>query len=126
MIMTPEKQRITIAEFCGWAFECKAAHGYSVTTISKEGKGVVTGRSESEFGMMDIIKLPDYLNDLNAMHEAEKLLTDEQIWKYISKLVDLTGAESLEEYAEAFVMIHATAAQRAEALLRTIGKWEEN
>lgn len=117
--MSPEKMRITIAEFCGWKFCDRVTDkksGVSWDVYQKDGKRASTYTET----------IPDYLSDLNAMHEAEKLLTKEQIWKYISKLVDLTGAESLEEYAEAFVMIHATAARRAEALLRTIGKWEDS
>ena len=55
-----------------------------------------------------------YCYDLNAMHEAEKTLTNEQ-WDYYCE--ELGG--SLRACA------HATASLRAEAFLRTIGKWEE-
>ena len=63
--------------------------------------------------------LPDYLNDLNAMHEAEKLLTDEQWTEYYDNLLDTTKPS--------FVLrdiTHATATQRAEAFLKTIEKWQ--
>ncbi len=66
--------------------------------------------------------LPDYLHDLNAMHEAEKVLTDEQYSKY-AWLV-LSGTPEREVECREF--FSATAAQRAEAFLRTIGKWEES
>jgi hypothetical protein len=60
---------------------------------------------------------PDYCNDLNAMHEAEKVLTSEQIDKYVTILcLEIQPEPKLH---------HATAQQRAEAFLRTIGKWEE-
>ena len=63
---------------------------------------------------------PDYLNDLNAMHEAEKMLrkpmkgsdTDTIIGDRMHKYAELIG------YA-----FGATAAQRAEAFLRTLGLW---
>ena len=58
---------------------------------------------------------PDYCNDLNAMHEAEKVLNKEQWVAYGRELSRLN----------VFPMVHATAAQRAEAFLRTLGKWED-
>ena len=89
--MTPEQQRIAIAEACGWK----------------------TGYRDPEAWH----PLPDYLNDLNAMHEAEGILTNEQIEVYCSFLQKPQWG--------IWWGIHATAAQRAEAFLRTIGKWEE-
>ena len=59
---------------------------------------------------------PDYLNDLNAMHEAEKVLT----WKNQGDYAVALG----RSYDGSFPHVTATAAQRAEAFLRTIGKWE--
>ena len=58
--------------------------------------------------------LPDYLNDLNAMHEAEKVIR-ERADRVDSYLDQLDGAMS---------GVHATAAQRAEAFLRTLGLWK--
>jgi hypothetical protein len=80
--------------------------------------------------------IPDYLNDINAMHEAEKvLLTDsEKIEAYCSALlhtkIDVIEdgtpykTDLFDEYGW-FGCVHATARQRAEAFLRTVGKWEE-
>jgi hypothetical protein len=59
---------------------------------------------------------PDYLNDLNAIHEAEKVLNNVQRERYRTELV----------YSHAGRDVFATAAQRAEAFLRTIGKWEDD
>jgi len=56
----------------------------------------------------------DYCTDLNAMHEAEKTLTSMQLLDYIAFLFDAT-----------YEAVLATARQRAEAFLRTLGKWEE-
>jgi hypothetical protein len=52
------------------------------------------------------------------MHEAEKVLSDDPLNRYIIILF-------LEVQPEP-MLYHATAAQRAEAFLRTIGKWEES
>lgn len=62
-------------------------------------------------------RLPDYLTDLNAMHEAEKVLTGHQWTDYANVLTDIGPCSRRG-------MIHATAAQRAEAFLRTVGKWD--
>ena len=53
----------------------------------------------------------DYLNDLNAMHEAEKTLNYDQLDNYYFEM----AKRMVRPY-------HATAAQRAEAFLHTIGK----
>jgi hypothetical protein len=90
--MTPEAQRIAIAEECGWK----------------------TGYRDPEAWH----PLPDYLNDLNAMHEAEKMLVSLQ-WVSYSRRLQTLCDESVTW------PIHATASQRAEAFLRTIGKWKE-
>lgn len=59
---------------------------------------------------------PDFCNDLNAMHEAEAVLTERQFLSYAFALNDIDGS---------LWGIRATARQRAEAFLRTMGKWEE-
>jgi len=56
--------------------------------------------------------LPDYLNDLNAMHEAEKVLTPEQCDSY-QHLLGMTVNRPW----------HATATQRAEVFLQTLNLW---
>ena len=57
----------------------------------------------------------NYCNDLNAMHEAEATLTEDQLWRM---------AREIERNDEQWYF-RATARQRAEAFLRTLGKWEE-
>ena len=93
--MTPEQQRIAIAEACGWL----KVHGHSVAGI------------------------PDYLNDLNAMHDAEETLQESQRVTYSNELYDLAVEHQLKTGKWSYLSM--TAAQRAEAFLRTIGKWEE-
>jgi hypothetical protein len=99
--MNPEKQRIAIAEACG--------HSPNAYT---ESMGVWTPA--------EIASIPDYLNDLNAMHEAEKTLTLKQRNRYADELFTM-----LPDYKESYAPVWCmTAAQRAEAFLRTLGKWE--
>jgi len=58
----------------------------------------------------------DYCTNLNAMHEAESILTEDQLW---------VMAREIEKNWEDQWYFRATARQRAEAFLRTLGKWEE-
>lgn len=120
--MIPEAQRIAIAEACGWT----AIVDYS--GLVRGGK--LTGILGSD-GRMDI---PDYPNDIRAMHEAEEMASQcgllkaeawvPEIWRGCE--LPLSSAfwtrENMGCMASA---IHATAAQRAEAFLRTLGKWTE-
>ena len=75
------------------------------------------------------VPVPDYLNDLNAMHEAEKVLSNKVDLVrqcYLDNLCIATNGEFAEmdgSYKEVWAMSHATATQRAEAFLRTIEKW---
>jgi hypothetical protein len=62
----------------------------------------------------------DYCNDLNAMNEAEKTMTEIQCTFFRTFLREKLTDEPVSRY-----IWHASARQRAEALLKTIGKWEE-
>ncbi len=103
--MTPESQRIAIAE----------AHGFT--------------NNENDCSRWHISYAPDYLNDLNAMHEAEKVLTEEQLHDYGKHLGAITTVMTwwdsrISGYGMA-KFAHATAAQRAEAFLKALGLWVE-
>lgn len=112
--MTPEQQRVAIAEACGWKLlgpEVKPA----ITYLWGLRKGFIHEENK------EII--PDYLNDLNAMHEAEDWiphhLSHIDYWqKGYGRFQTLLAEFTITPYS-------ATAPQRAEAFLRTIGKWEE-
>lgn len=110
--MNNEKQRIAIAEACGW------------TVINGYLCHIKTNRNGAE-EVATIAPLPDYLNDLNAMHEAEKILTALQRAPYAHELLRLVAINQPWCHLDFFQVAHATAEQRAEAFLRTIGKWED-
>ncbi len=61
--------------------------------------------------------LPDYLCDLNAMHEAEKIFESDEIMlrRYTDALSVVVGRNP-----KRMGLFRATAAQRAEAFLRTL------
>jgi hypothetical protein len=97
--MKPHRQRIAIAKACGFKWS-----EYS-----------------DELGQLVAEFTPNYLNDLNAMHEAEKVLQDDREAAFRGWLWLAHGQPELR-----CAIVHATAAQRAEAFLRTIGKWEDD
>ena len=106
--MSPELQRIAIAEACGWRL---------CNSDILPDKWWKLGRLG-----VPLKELPDYLNDLNAMHEAEKLLTTiEQQNKYYSEIAEITwGNEETGDRQVVFNQLCASASQRAEALLKTL------
>ena len=65
-------------------------------------------------------------NDLNAMHEAYSTMTEDKQWEFIKTLVNYQqGSFPFLSRSESLVLANATARQRAEAFLRTVGKWKE-
>jgi hypothetical protein len=61
----------------------------------------------------------DPVNSLDAMHEAEKVLTQSQLSFYYEELKSLCNTQGVHPCS-------ATAAKRAEAFLRTLGLWKED
>lgn len=120
--MNPEQQRIAIAEACGWVERIYGSWGEPNNPPDRFGVKHKVWDDEDD--------LPDYLNDLNAMHEAEEPMTDAQCQQYVHHLATVTGAYfenpmGTEPLINHFTCYHATAYQRAEAFLKTIGKWKE-
>jgi len=119
--MSEQEQQIAIAEACGWLClgGCFAADypGW-----------ILQGDTAWKGGMR---KLPNYLHDLNAMHEAEKTLDAHRREQYTDLCVIIASrkAEFTAELSETSLRwnaLHCTAPQRAEAFLRTVGKWGES
>ncbi len=96
--MTDEQINAAIAEVCGWT---------DVSEVHRSGKAPGADYVGQEF-------IPDYCNDLNAMHQAEKTLRGGEWDTYVDLLADTW-----------MQVARATARQRAEAFLRTLGKWED-
>lgn len=133
--MKPEAQRIAIAEACGWVSVGKWGHSDRWIKPGEkmpEWSHVPDGAGVEMPALLEEHKLPNYLSDLNAMHEAEKVLTNEQRRFYALKLVHVHPLQydpcdcGDDTRMKLFLIASMTAAQRAEAFLRTIGKWEES
>jgi hypothetical protein len=106
--MNPEQQRIAIAEACG-----KWHSGWPHEYMNQADR---------------LRHIPDYLNDLNAMHEAVSIFDYDQADEFEDHLCDICKRLNDEKENPApwrFAVVNATASQRAEAFLRTIGKWKE-
>ena len=106
--MSPQNQRIAIATACGLTNVKPAI----VRNVKHQGDDITVGIS-SDSGWV-----PDYLNDLNACHEMEAWLKNDDRHAfscYASDLFEEHGSDA----------VHLTAPQRCEAFLRTLGLWEE-
>jgi hypothetical protein len=103
--MDKEKQRIKIAEACGYT-DIMLPMGFHQEKSDNKSK---------ECGGRWRFEIPNYPEDLNAMHEAEKVLDFNQ----------LKDMEDSVNFQFGVFPFHATAAQRAEAFLRTLNLWEE-
>lgn len=107
--MTDEQINAVIAESIGWT---------KVNVEHRSGISPANGRFwvGAEF-------LPNYVKCLNAMHEAENVLTKEQVREYQCYMYDM--ASKIDQTCGRWMPYSATARYRAEAFLRTLGKWEE-
>lgn len=112
--MTDEQINQQIAEACGWT-----------EILPPTSPPEFRRRPTGFLGNLCRKQIPNYCSDLNAMHEAENVL--------IAGFED--EPESSEPWSDyqtnliiacpAYLSYHATARQRAEAFLKTLGKWEE-
>ncbi len=98
--MTDEQKRRVIAKACGWRQLAFNLWEHPEHVACPE------------------ILVPNYLNDLNAMHEAEKVLEDELMTEYLQNLSLITHDE--DHWSHAWDQVRATARQRADAFLLTL------
>jgi hypothetical protein len=119
--MITTDQQIAIAEACGWTCT-KTIYNPNPTPYGRHPIHTADVTWD--------LPLSDYLSDLNAMHEAEKVLNAGQINSYLRHLYHFTKVAQVGsnpwEIIAARVAVHATASQRAEAFLKTLNLWKEN
>ncbi len=120
--MTETQKRIEIAKACGWTKR-------TLTEGESEYYGAVQSteiwndpdRDREDDGFDP----PDYFQSLDAIHEAERLITDDQ-WPKFKQLIEDATFQALQGMASKpkyFRPISATAAQRAEAFGLTLKLW---
>jgi hypothetical protein len=130
--MTEQEQRIAIAEFDG--FEHWKVKDRPVVYLRRPGER----KKKYWLSCGDTIRpdlpitqditpvVPDYLRDLNAMAQAEEKLDEADQVQFLLRLNEVARkGKPIGEGVRQWDNVHATAAQRAEALLKTIGKWKD-
>lgn len=123
--LSPKEKRVKIAEECGWRItQISVNEPNDDVTITPPGEEVNPWRNVNQ-------ELPDYLNSLDDMHEAEKAINPCDWSSYTMSLRRIIqrdcekpecyvpGTERYQLIAD-FWVYHATAEQRAEAFLITI------
>jgi hypothetical protein len=116
--MTDEAMQVAIAEELGWT-EVDQKHGRY--KWSEDGETRLP-KQWHRVGA-DFHGLPDYLNDLNAMHEAEKGLDVALRDAYFDHLWNICDKAQRMAPVSRWLVPNATARQRAEAFLRTVERW---
>jgi hypothetical protein len=119
--MNQQEQRIAIAQACGWDYHNRhPIHGKQSVKSWYYRDSNITVSDESS--------LPDYVKDLNEMHEAEEALHNKNHAQlcvvYRDYLNEFMERDQSHVNAQG-LGYHATAAQRAEAFLRTLNLWKE-
>ena len=117
-MMTSIQQRDAIGDFCGW-----------------EPSTEIIGCWRNKHTGLTLAAKPDYPGDLNAMHEAFLLLSNNLHATFWQRLFEIVQSEydakhwkttfyRLQPGRKSALVANATAAQRAEAFLKTINKWQ--
>jgi NCAIR mutase (PurE)-related protein len=118
--MSEAEINAVIAEACGWKPPEPLSESYWKGIPDREIRCQFCGchfcDCKTEFAMRD------YCNNLNAIHEAEKRII---IGKLESEYLEALNRVVRETNICYFAKVCATARQRAEALVKTVGKWRE-
>jgi len=112
--------QIAIAKFCGW-YDCHYFDGGNVPYGKPDDNWNEDAREFRQFLEHDE-PLPDYINDLNVIHEVENLLNKKQWNRYVIYLAKvIAGVEdNMKVSVPTNVLISATAEQRSKALFKLI------
>lgn len=123
MKLTQEEKRVKIAETCGWVWHPTAGKAEDYNSQQKAEAILCWSAPGDDFWRTQ--ELPDYFNDLNAIHEARSNLNNDQKERYVGKLCEFSemggydGYDSLE-----WCIVNSGAADQAEALGLTLNLWE--
>lgn len=127
--MTDQEINIAVAECCGiprgtidrWLDYTLAERQFQHAEISIDEYYQRHLRLEPNC----IPRIPNYCHDLNAMQEAERLIPESERYGYCQWLMKLQAPHRSTGHMEnTWLAVTATARQRAEAFLRTVGKYE--
>ena len=108
-MLSQDEKRILLAKHFGWT----DIHGGP-----PEGGMFWRGANPKRpLGLKE--EIPDYFNDLNACHEAEKTILPAHGLRYSQALFDICNQDTCSSAN----MLHATAIQRAEVLGQILNLW---
>lgn len=130
--MTDQEINVAIAEACGWQRWKSSPESKVVSlrkpTPSQQSYWLSCGNFITTEHVTNSQGIPDYCNDLNAMHAATTTLFKSHPGYYnrsfVSELQDVMGwcQDGMLDKRQACDLINATARQRAEAFMEIIGK----
>lgn len=133
--MTREEQDIAIATAIGthtskpikkpWNQAYPDFNNECLFVTDKNGVNAYIWRSSAATDLK-FIWPKKYTADLNAIHEVEQLIPWSAWETYTSILERVTGADTGNDVLRYKFVTSATAPQRAEAILRLIGKWHNH
>jgi hypothetical protein len=125
--MNADAQHRIIAEFSGWRDISDQKHMVMFWWAPGHGE-----ERQANWQFQDkqqfALEPGQYTKDLNLMYEAESFIPDNQHYVFQNKLREVVGRKCPKnKVGNALVsdwyLTHSTAADRAEALIRMLGKW---
>ena len=125
--MTNKQINAAIAEACGWTC-VSAVHASGIAPNTETHPRLRSSLRKNYVGNEFI---PNYCNSLEAMHQAEKCLSEKHMREYIFELHNITDGDmnaqgDFWDRAKLYYpVVCATARERAEAFLRALKLWEE-
>lgn len=124
--MEKTKQKIAIAQSIGWEWITESTQGrYQGIRPENTKRYCNWTRHAPAIDVEDGREwhwIPDYLNCLDAMNEVEEV-AQYHVGDYCRMLAQVTSMGSVENMTQ-YNLLHASAAQRAEAFLKTVGRWD--
>lgn len=120
--MTRREKISTLARAIGWTSI------YMDSNACAPATGIPPGASRK-----DSVAIPDFFEDLNAIHTAVQKLDEPQKARFECILVEIVTNKAFDlskqpvalmHYCDALAAIHASAEQKAEALLKTFNLGE--
>jgi hypothetical protein len=128
--MKVEDQHRILAEYSGWRDISAQNHKVMFWWAPGHGEERIANwqfKDTQQFAL----EPGQYTKDLNLMHEAESFIPEAEHYKFQNKLREVVGRRcEKNKVGVALVsdwhLTHSSAADRAEALIRMIGKWVES
>jgi hypothetical protein len=112
--MTSKDQITALAVFCGIG-QIKDGWGWDFTGIEHPGD------------MPSHVKVPDYLNDLDAVRKVELNLDDEEWLEYMLQACDVMRIPSdMNKWTIARALLSMSAKEKCEAILKALSLWNND